>query len=118
MTNYFTLQVDNRFVHYDSLSKSNDGEGIEIQRKLAPFTGNAPFTNNRMCKKQTNSYDCGPHVLTNAEFVSDHVTRNPNASVMDINSPSATAEDAAEMRQKILHLIAEMVRQNQQDNVR
>jgi len=97
-------KVDKKFVHFDSIHKANDADAKLIVSKLSSFTANAQFTNHSFCKRQVNGYDCGCHVLRNAEVISEYVGARGD-SLMNPTCPTSSPEEAADMRPKLLAVI-------------
>lgn len=91
------------------MNQWNDKDAKIIVNKLSQHTNNAVFVNNLSCKVQANSHDCGCHVLRNAELILQHVTSNNGASLLPSSCPSATPQEAAEMRPELLSLIQKLV---------
>jgi sentrin-specific protease 8 len=63
----------NTFLHFDSMSRTNYSSAGKIVMKLAPYL--APEGSDLeefSCLRQENSYDCGIHVLCNAENIASH----------------------------------------------
>lgn len=94
------------FFHFDSSSPSNHYVGEEIMAKLQLFLDlptPLPGLKEAKCLQQSNSYDCGIHVIAQAEFVAKHVTKSQDynlESVKLIQRPLVTHK-----REHILSLI-------------
>src|SRR5882757_2932634 len=74
LCNSYLFQVDETFVHFDSLHKSNEADARTIAKKLSVFTnGTHTFSGSPYCIPQDNGYDCGCHVLRNAELILEYV---------------------------------------------
>jgi len=104
-------KADKAFVHFDSVQKANDSDAKLIVSKLSSFTAAAPFSNHPSCGRQENGYDCGCHVLRNAELISEFVAGR-GTSIMCTSCPTSSPEEAAEMRPKLVALINKLKESN------
>lgn len=65
------------FHHYDSSSPANHHVAEEMQDKLKGFFGCAQASlKETRCLQQSNCYDCGVHVIVQAEALAKHVTKS------------------------------------------
>jgi len=57
------------FYHFDSSGGANSGHAQNVMRRVLPYVKGpvGPMVSER-CAQQENWYDCGIHVLCNAEF--------------------------------------------------
>jgi len=77
----YTSQA-NHFYHFDSSSGMNEGDARILSKKISQHLGNSNnqkgseairFTEAPEIVQQSNGYDCGVHVLKNAEHFSRHL---------------------------------------------
>lgn len=108
--------MDRHFVHFDSSNKFNDEDAKIIAKKLSPFCASAtPFINHQMCNKQSNGHDCGCHVLRNVEMIAEYVMNfgeGTKGSILSVQCPTATPEDAQGMRDKLKKTIEKLAKQS------
>jgi len=108
-------KVDEAFVHFDSCHGSNEPDARTLVQKLSVFVpnqGSTKFISSPSCLPQVNGFDCGCHVLRNAELILDHVKGTPDASITSTDVPSATPFEAAAVRLKLAELIKKLARKS------
>lgn len=67
------------FFHFDSSSPANHYVGEELLAKLKVFLdcpSSMPALKEAKCLQQSNGYDCGIHVIAQAELLAKHVTKS------------------------------------------
>lgn len=94
------------FHHLDSLaSGSNEHAAAQIYRVLQNILPFDPVSILNMdCTMQINSYDCGIHVMVNADALCQHVLQNDSRSVQLIAGPQSVRQ----MRPFLLQLIQDL----------
>lgn len=71
-------RLDSKIYHFDSCRGLNRNQAIEFGQKLALYLGKT-FQDGVVeacCLQQNNNYDCGVHVLCNAEHIIHYATHN------------------------------------------
>ncbi|XP_056648548.1 sentrin-specific protease 8-like [Diorhabda sublineata] len=89
--------------HYDSSQGSNDDQAVELGEKILkyfsfPVQGKVQ---NMPCLQQTNGYDCGVHVLCNAEQLASYASHYGRVT----GCPKLTPETVIAKRWEILDII-------------
>jgi sentrin-specific protease 8 len=98
---------DNAFVHFDSSGDSNSHQARIFVEQLSSFVSpTAQFLNMTLCGRQTNGYDCGMHVISNARLISEFVKKDDRSSIL--SCPTAGPQDAMEMRKHLVELIRKL----------
>lgn len=101
---------DKSFFHFDSMPPSNERQCQSFIRRIKPYlnVGTAP-TNLRAvhCLEQTNGYDCGIHVLCNAENIAHHIDSKNTVDGVSTLSSSLVKRKRAD----ILDIIKELQKQ-------
>ncbi|XP_044760560.1 sentrin-specific protease 8-like [Coccinella septempunctata] len=71
-------KLDSRIYHFDSCNGLNRNQAIEFGQKLAAYLGKSFHESviEASCLQQNNNYDCGVHVLCNAEHIINYAARN------------------------------------------
>lgn len=65
------------FYHFDSSSPANHHVAETMQEKLKGFLGfPSAALKEAKCLQQSNSYDCGVHVIAQTEFLAKHVNKS------------------------------------------
>lgn len=93
------------FYHFDSLSPSNKIHCEKFIRKIKSYLNVGTVRlRDANCLKQTNGYDCGIHVLCNAENVANHViSRGSVDGVFNV-----TKDEVEGKRDEILDIIKKL----------
>jgi sentrin-specific protease 8 len=96
---------ESTFFHFDSIANINRSAALKISR-LLQIGLNCPTANfqDHDCAQQINSFDCGVHLLANAENIANFFLKNE--VVKDV--PSVTQQNISNMRSKILRSITEI----------
>ncbi|CAG7726839.1 unnamed protein product [Allacma fusca] len=95
---------ENFFGHFDSTMTAGGGNDIQARRiyeKLAPFVSHSATYQNLLCETQRNGYDCGIHVLCNAEKIADAASKYGRIQGVQ----TATSDFVAGMRNHLIRLI-------------
>lgn len=93
------------FYHFDSMNQSNERHCEKLIRKIKSHLNvGAVSLRAAQCLKQTNTYDCGIHVLCNAENIAHHIVSNNR-----IDGVSQLTDNlVARKRTDILDIISEL----------
>ncbi|XP_037042387.1 sentrin-specific protease 8 [Bradysia coprophila] len=90
------------FYHFDSMSPSNEVHCEKFIRKIKNYLNvDAVVLRAAHCLAQTNGYDCGVHVLCNAENIAHHVVSK--GSVDGVSK--VTNDSVKRMRADIIDII-------------
>jgi len=94
---------ESAFYHFDSYGDSNQRHAWELVARLWPILGckGEPTTRTANVLHQTNSHDCGVHVVCNAENVADHCALKKSVE----GYIKATKEEITTKRTNLLKLI-------------
>ncbi|KAF5291579.1 hypothetical protein FQR65_LT01892 [Abscondita terminalis] len=94
--------------HFDSSRGTNHQQAIEFTSKLFRYFGLANYGcfSEPMCLQQSNGYDCGIHVICNAEHIADYATRHHKIE----GCPSLSQDLVLSKRTHLLNLISELTR--------
>lgn len=81
---------ERQFFHFDSSKGSNHNVAWEFASHLIPFfaNGSCDFVSKESLQ-QSNGYDCGIHVLCNADMIANHVLRHSSVASCGIISKLA-----------------------------
>lgn len=100
--------VERMVFHFDSSRGTNHQQAIEFSAKLFRYFGLANYGcfSEPMCLQQSNGYDCGIHVICNAENIAEYATRNHK-----IEGCLPLSQDLVlNKRANMLNLISELTR--------
>ncbi|KAF2893612.1 hypothetical protein ILUMI_12561 [Ignelater luminosus] len=92
--------------HFDSSKGTNQDQAVDFGEKLLRYFGLPTYGcfSEPMCLQQTNGYDCGIHVLCNAENIADHASRYRRIE----GCPVVDRESVLTKRSEILDLISSL----------
>ncbi|KAJ8915159.1 hypothetical protein NQ315_000411 [Exocentrus adspersus] len=92
--------------HYDSSNGCNDNQAVELSYKILRYLSlpQQGAFQNLPCLQQSNGYDCGIHVLCNAEQLARYACRY--ARIRDC--PKITYNEVAQKRLEILEIIEKL----------
>lgn len=96
--------------HYDSSSGNNENQAVELSEKILKYFSlpcQEKFESGP-CLQQNNSYDCGVHVLCNAEHLAAYASYNRRIS----GCPKLTREKVNSKRWEIRKIIEQLRSQN------
>lgn len=99
---------DSKIYHFDSCSGLNRHQAIEFGQKLANYLGK-PFQDSVIearCLQQNNNYDCGVHVLCNAEHIINYATRNRTVD----GCPILDQEIVSGFRKKMFNIVMDIAK--------
>lgn len=99
---------ENKFYHFDSMDSNNQRQCENLIIKIKRFLNVSTFTLQQAdCLEQTNSYDCGIHVLCNAENIAHYVVKTNRVDGVS----QLTKNVVAGKRADILNIIKELQKQ-------
>ncbi|KAF5270722.1 hypothetical protein FQA39_LY01460 [Lamprigera yunnana] len=92
--------------HFDSSRGSNHHQAVEFGTKLLGYFGLPSYGcfTESICLQQTNSYDCGIHVICNAEYLAEYACRHSKIE----GCVSLTQDSIYSKRESLLNLISEL----------
>ncbi|CAG0893907.1 unnamed protein product [Darwinula stevensoni] len=102
-------RAKNAFCHFDSSSSSNRSHVNRLTKKIEPFfkvEGDIKVVDMK-CTQQNNTYDCGVHVICNAEALVKTCIQGNNPTAIEICS---IAHDLQEKRSQLKELIISLQR--------
>lgn len=93
----------NTFYHADSFNDSNYAQSKKLVKNLSIYFPQSSESNLEVLDvlQQTNSYDCGVHLLCNVDHIVEHFVCNKNVTSL----PLLSNESVSAMRSKLLRLI-------------
>ena len=99
------------FYHYDSSTPSNHHVAEEMALKLRGFLGHPnAMVKGGKCLQQANSYDCGVHLIAQAEFLAKQFTKSQDCN---LESPKLIQRQlVTHKREEIVSLIEELAEGN------
>jgi sentrin-specific protease 8 len=104
-------RLKKRFYHFDSSTHSNHHSAVKLARNIGNYLNSTSEGNfeEMVCLQQDNSYDCGIYLICNLENLAHHVTTH---GILE-SAPFIKKDVVANMRNKLLELIAEQVEKSQ-----
>ncbi|KAK9883794.1 hypothetical protein WA026_001989 [Henosepilachna vigintioctopunctata] len=100
-------KLDSKIYHFDSCRGLNRNQAVEFGQKLCSYFGKS-FDNGVIeanCLQQNNNYDCGVHVLCNAEHIIQFISRSNTVE----GCPLLDIGTVAGFRRKMLEIIMKII---------
>lgn len=102
------------FYHFDSSAPANHHVAEELQEKLKAFLGGSssvsPALKEVRCLQQSNCYDCGVHVIAQAEFLAKLAAKSEDGQLTEVKLMQRQV--VAHKREHILSLIEQLAEQS------
>lgn len=85
--------------HFDSSRGTNHDQALDFGQKVLRFFGLPSYSafNEPICLQQTNGYDCGIHVLCNAENIAEYAQKHDKIEGCPVLCPDLVRTKRAEI---------------------
>lgn len=107
----FYLRSTNAFTHYDSQGHSNANDAKKVMGKTVPFlnTRSQPSFEEALTPQQVDGFNCGIHVICNAEYLCRRHLLGENLRIHEYCSPQMIAGKRRWLKELILTLKKDVI---------
>lgn len=109
------FRPDKTVYHYDSICDANASQAEKLSDKVCSHLGFKPNFLEPFAVQQDNHYDCGIHLMCNADLLAQHLS-NVHAVADYVNDRDEIATNVSTMRMRLRQMILGMAAEKKENN--